>query len=61
MEIDRRYGDLGPGLVDASLVVLAEIPASAVWRRGMSGTLRRYDFVTVARFELVVRPTDPEK
>jgi predicted nucleic acid-binding protein len=61
MEIDRRYGQLGLGLVDASVVVLAE---DLGIRRLATRDVR--DFATVrlrdgSPFELVVYPENPDR
>lgn len=61
MEIDRRYGDLGLGLVDASLVALAE---DLGIRRLATRDVRRFATVRLrdgSAFELVVYPTDPDE
>ena len=61
MEIDRRFADLDLGLVDASVVALAEeIDVLRLATRDVA------DFTAVrlrdgAAFELVVRPTRPER
>jgi PIN domain len=48
MEIDRRYGDLGLGLVDGSWR-LPRLSASVAWRRVMCATLRLFGCMTAAR------------
>jgi uncharacterized protein len=61
MEIDRRYGDLGLGLVDASVVVLAE---DLGIRRLATRDVRHFAAVRLrdgTAFELVVRPNDPDE
>lgn len=61
MEIDRRYGDLGLGLVDASVVVLAE---DLGIRRLATRNVRHFAAVRLrdgSAFELVVRPNDPDQ
>ncbi len=61
MEIDRHYGDLGLGLVDASIVVLAE---DLSIRRLATRDVRHFASVRLrdgSAFELVVRPTDPDE
>ena len=60
MEVDRRYADLGLGLVDASLVALAE---SLDVRRLATRDVRHFAAVRLRNgrsFELVVDPTDPD-
>lgn len=60
MEIDRRYADLGLGLVDASVVVLAE---DLGIRRLATRDIRHFAAVRLrdgSAFELVVRPDDPD-
>lgn len=60
MEIDRRYGDLGLGLVDASVVVLAE---DLGIRRLATRDVRHFATVRLrdgSAFELVGHPTDPD-
>jgi predicted nucleic acid-binding protein len=60
MEVDRRYADLGLGLVDASLVALAE---SLDVRRRATRDVRHFTAVRLRSgrsFELVVDPTDPD-
>ena len=61
MEIDRRYGDLGLGLVDASVVALAE--AIGI-RRLATRDIRHFATVRLrdgSAFELVVHPADPDR
>lgn len=61
MEIDRRYADLGLGLVDSSVVALAE--ALGV-RRLATRDVRHFAAVRLAdrsSFDLVVHPTDPDR
>jgi predicted nucleic acid-binding protein len=61
MEIDRRYDDLGLGLVDASVVVLAE---DVGIRRLATRDVRHFAAVHLrdgSAFELVVHPTDPDR
>lgn len=61
MEVDRRFGDLGLGLVDASVVALAETLGI---RRLATRDLRHFAAVRLrdgSAFEFVVRPTDPER
>jgi predicted nucleic acid-binding protein len=61
MEIDRRYGDLGLGLVDGSVVALAE--ALGI-RRLATRDVRHFAAVRLrdgSPFDLVVHPTDPDK
>jgi uncharacterized protein len=60
MEVDRRYADLGLGLVDASLVALAE---SLDIQRVATRDVRHFAAVRLRdgrSFELVVNPTDPD-
>ncbi len=60
MEVDRRYADLGLGLVDASVVALAE---SLDVRRLATRDVRHFAAVRLRNgrsFELVVDPTDPD-
>jgi uncharacterized protein len=60
MEIDRQYGDLGLGLVDASVVALAE--ELGVYRLA-TRDLRHFSAVRLGRgpgFELVVHPRRPD-
>jgi predicted nucleic acid-binding protein len=59
MEIDRRYADLGLGLVDGSIVALAEELAVV---RLATRALRHFGAVKLRsgrRFELVVQPRRP--
>ena len=61
MEVDRRFGDLGLGLVDASVVALAE---SLSIRRLATRDARHFAAVRLhdgRGFELVVQPSDPDK
>jgi predicted nucleic acid-binding protein len=61
MEIDRRYDNLGLGLVDASLVVLAE---DLGIRRIATRDVRHFAAVRLhdgSAFELVVHPNDPDR
>jgi predicted nucleic acid-binding protein len=61
MAIDRRYEDLGLGLVDASLVALAE---DLGLRRVATRDLRHFGVVRLrdgSAFELVVDPTAPDR
>lgn len=61
METDLHYGDLGLGLVDASVVVLA---GDLGIRRLATRDVRHFATVRLrdgSAFELVVQPTDPEK
>jgi len=61
MEVDRRFGDLGLGLVDASVVALAE---SLSIRRLATRDVRHFAAVRLhdgRAFELVVQPSDPDK
>jgi hypothetical protein len=61
MEIDRRYADLGLGLVDASIVALAE---DLSIRRIVTRDVRHFNDVRLrdgSSFELVVVPTDPDR
>jgi uncharacterized protein len=61
MEIDRRYGDLGLGLVDASVVVLAE---DLGIRRLATRDVRHFAAVRLrdgSAFELVVHPDNPDR
>ena len=61
MAIDRRYADLGLGLVDASLVVLAE---DLGIRRLATRDIRHFAAVRLrdgSAFELVVHPTAPDE
>lgn len=61
MEIDRRYGDLNLGLVDATVVVLAE---DLGVRRLATRDLRDFSAVRLrdgSSFEIVVRPQNPDR
>jgi hypothetical protein len=61
MEIDRRYGDLGLGLVDASVVMLAEDPGI---RRLATRDVRHFATVRLrdgSAFDLVVHPNNPDQ
>jgi len=61
MEVDRRFADLGLGLVDSSVVALAE---SLGIRRLATRDVRHFAAVRLrdgGAFELVVRPTDPDR
>jgi len=61
LQIDERYSDLGLGLVDASIVALAERIAV---RRIVTRDVRHFLAVTLrdgSAFELVVQPTHPER
>lgn len=61
MEVDRRFADLGLGLVDGSVVALAE---SLGVRRLATRDLRHFAAVRLRdgqAFDLVVNPTDPER
>lgn len=61
MEIDRRYADLGLGLVDGSVVALAE---DLGIRRLATRDVRHFATVRLrdgSTFELVVHPTDPDR
>lgn len=61
MEIDRRFGDLGLGLVDASVVVLAE---DLGVRRLATRDIRDFAAVRLqdgSAFELVVHPENPDR
>ena len=60
MDVDRRFGDLGLGLVDCSVVALAE---SIGVRRLATRDVRHFAAVRLRdgrAFELVVHPTDPD-
>jgi predicted nucleic acid-binding protein len=61
MEIDRRYADLSLGLVDASIVALAE---ELSIRRIVTRDIRHFNAVRLqdgSSFEFVVVPTDPDR
>jgi predicted nucleic acid-binding protein len=61
MEIDRRYADLGLGLVDGSVVALAETLGI---RRLATRDVRHFAAVRLrdgSPFDLIVHPTDPDK
>lgn len=61
MEIDRRYADLGLGLVDGSVVALAETLGI---RRLATRDVRHFAAVQLrdgSPFDLIVHPTDPDK
>jgi predicted nucleic acid-binding protein len=61
MEVDRRFADLGLGLVDGSVVALAE---SLGIRRLATRDVRHFTAVRLRdgrSFELVVHPTAPEE
>ncbi len=61
MAIDRRYTDLGLGLVDASVVILAE---NLGIRRLATRDVRHLAAVRLrdgSAFELVVHPTSPDR
>lgn len=61
MEVDRRFGDLSLGLVDASVVALAE---SLGIRRLATRDVRHFAAVRLRdgrAFDLVVHPSDPDK
>jgi uncharacterized protein len=61
MDIDRRYGDLGLGLVDASVVVLAE---DLGIRRLATRDVRHFATVRLrdgSGFDLVVHPSNPDE
>jgi predicted nucleic acid-binding protein len=60
MGVDRRFADLGPGLVDGSIVALAE---SLGIRRLATRDVRHFAAVRLRdgrSFELVVFPTNPD-
>src|SRR5262249_39188547 len=60
-EIDRRYADLGLGLVDGSVVALAETLGI---RRLATRDVRHFAAVRLpdgSSFDLVVLPTDPDR
>ena len=61
MEIDRRFEDLSLGLVDSSVVALAE---SLGIRRLATRDVRHFAAVRLrdgSPFQLVVHPTDPDR
>ena len=61
MEVDRRYADLGLGLVDAFVVALAE---ELGIRRLATRDIRHFADVRLrdgTAFELVVHPTDSDE
>lgn len=61
LEIDRRYADLGLGLVDGSVVALAE---DLGIRRLVTRDVRHFTAMRLkdgSSFDLVVHPTDPER
>ena len=61
MEIDRRYADLGLGLVDGSVVALAETLGI---RRLVTRDVRHFAAIRLRdgrSFDLVVRPTNPNR
>ena len=61
MDIDRRYSDLGLGLVDGSVIALAERLGI---RRLATRDVRHFLAVRLrdgSAFELVVHPTDPDR
>jgi predicted nucleic acid-binding protein len=61
MDIDERYADLGLGVVDASIVALAD---DLGIRRVATRELRHFSAVRLrdgSPFELVVQPTDPDR
>jgi predicted nucleic acid-binding protein len=61
MEVDQRFADLGLGIVDGSVVALAETLGI---RRLATRDLRHFAAVRLRdgrAFELVVHPTDPDK
>lgn len=61
MEIDRQYSDLGLGLVDGSIVALAERLGV---RRVATRDVRHFAALRMpdgGPFELVVHPTDPDR
>ena len=60
MEVDRRFADLGLGLVDGSVVALAE---SLGIRRRATRDVRHFAAVRLRdgqSFDLVVHPIDPD-
>jgi predicted nucleic acid-binding protein len=61
MDIDRRYSELGLGLVDGSIIALAE---GLGIRRVATRDVRHFTAVRLrdgSAFDLVVHPTDPER
>lgn len=61
MEVDRRFADLRLGLVDSSVVALAELLGV---HRLATRDVRHFAAVRLAGglgFELVVHPTDPDR
>jgi predicted nucleic acid-binding protein len=61
MDIDRRYSSLGLGLVDGSIIALAE---GLCVRRLATRDVRHFTAVRLrdgSAFELVVHPTDPDR
>jgi hypothetical protein len=61
MDIDRRYSDLGLGLVNASVVVLAE---DLGIRRLATRDVRHFAAVRLrdgSAFELAVHPSNPDQ
>jgi predicted nucleic acid-binding protein len=61
MEIDRRYGDLRLGLVDSSVIALAE---QLGVRRIATRDVRHFSAIRFADgsgFELVVTPSEPDR
>ena len=61
MEIDRHYSDLGLGLVDGSVIALAE---GLGIRRLATRDVRHFAAVRLrdgSGFDLVVHPTDPDR
>ena len=61
MEVDERYADLGLGLVDATIVTLAE---DLDLTRIATRDVRHFGAIRLPNgrsFELVVRPTDPDR
>ena len=61
MEIDRRYADLGLGLVDGSVVALAE---ALGMRRLATRDVRHFAAIRLRdgrSFDLVVHPTNPDR
>ena len=61
MEVDRRFADLGLGLVDGSVIALAEFLSI---RRLATRDVRHFAAVRLRDgrpFALVVRPTNPDQ